>query len=55
MLVAASIVGAAIAGLIIYRKSDIGSLKSKTLRDQAKKMLMQGNGHPQRSSIQTMG
>jgi hypothetical protein len=55
MLIAASVVGAAIAGLVLYSRSDSGSLKAKQLRDKARKMLLSGNGHTQRSSVQTMG
>ena len=55
MLIAASVVGAAIAGLVLYSRSDSGSIKAKQLKDQARKMLLSGNGHPERSSLQTLG
>jgi hypothetical protein len=55
MLIAASVVGAAIAGLVLYSRSDSGSLKAKQLRDTAKKLLLPSNGHTKRSSVQTMG
>ena len=55
MLIAASVVGAAIAGLLLYSRNDATSLKAKQLRDKARKMLLTGNGHPERPGIHTMG
>jgi len=52
MLIAATIAGAAIAGIILYSKSDSGNLKAKQLRDKARKIL--GDGQSKRS-LQTMG
>jgi hypothetical protein len=54
MLIAASVVGAAIAGLVLYSRTESGSLKAKQMRDKARKMLLSGDGHSKRS-VQTMG
>ena len=50
MLIAASVVGAAIAGLILYSKTESGNMKAKQLRDTARKMLLTGNGHSKKVS-----
>ena len=55
MLIAVTVLGAAIAGIILFSKSGKGNLKAKELRDKAREIFTNTEGQPTRSSLQSMG
>ena len=54
MFITATIIGAAIAGIVIYLKPGTANMSAKNLRDKARKIFITANGQSHKDSLQTM-
>jgi hypothetical protein len=55
MLIAAAVVGSAIAGLVLLSSKKLNNTSAKDLRDKARLSLFNSDGQGERSPLQTMG